>query len=111
MIINKLIIINRYIYEVLEQNIDIDKLFKKKQLEAYKIKSKIFKNVLQTYVKTINDAIIKENNIDNVVKNDIIDLLFRKKNKDLFKKFKFDFYYAYKHLFTTFFVNLNAKNN
>ena len=45
-IINKLTIINKHIYEVLEQNIDVDKLFKKKQLEAYKVKSKIFKNVL-----------------------------------------------------------------
>ena len=86
-------------------------MLKKKQLETYKIKSKIFKNVLQTYAKTIDNAIIKENNIDNVIKNNIIDLLFRKKNKNLFKKFKFDFYYAYKHLFTIFFVNLNAKNN
>ena len=110
-IINKLTIINKYIYEILEQNIDVDKLFKKKQLETYKIKSKIFKNVLQTYAKTINDAITKENNINNVVKNNIIDLLSRKKNKNLSKKFTFDFYYAYKYLSTTFFVNLNAKNN
>ena len=110
-IINKLTIINKHIYEVFEQNIDIDKLFKKKQFEAYKVKSKIFKNILQTCVKTVDDAATKENNIDNVVKNNIIDLLSRKKNKNLFKKFKFDFYYVYKHLSTTFFVNLNAENN
>ena len=110
-IINKLTIISKYIYEVFEQNIDVNKLFKKKQLEAYKIKSKIFKNVLQICVKTVNDAITKENNIGNVIKNNIIDLLFRKKNKNLFKKFKLDFYYAYKHLFMIFFANFNAKNN
>ena len=86
-------------------------MFKKKQLETYKIKSKIFKNVLQICVRTVDDATTKENNIDNVVKNNIIDLLSRRKNKNLFKKFKFDFYYAYKHLFTIFFVNLNAENN
>ena len=110
-IINKLITINKHIYEILEQNIDVNKLPKKKQLEAYKIKSKIFKNVLQAYAKTINDAATKENNIDNVIKNNIIDLLFRRKNKNLFKKFTFDFYYAYKHLLTIFFANLNAENN
>ena len=78
-IINKLTAISKYIYEVFEQNIDVDKLFKEKQFEAYKIKSKIFKNILQVYVKTIDDAAIKENNINNVIKNDIIDLLSRKK--------------------------------
>ena len=110
-IINKLIAINKHIYEILEQNIDVNKLFKKKQLEAYKIKLKIFKNVLRACVKTVNNTIIKENNIDNVVKNQIIDLLTRRKSHDLIKKFKFDFYYAYKHLSTIFFANLNAENN
>ena len=86
-------------------------MLKEKQLEAYKIKSKIFKNVLQACVKTINNIIIKENNIDNVIKNHIIDLFTRRKNHDLIKKFKFDFYYTYKHLLSIFFVNLNAENN
>ena len=110
-IINKLTIINKHIYEVIEQNIDINKLFKKKQFETYKIKSKIFKNVLQAYIRTINNTIIKKNNINNVIKNHIIDLLIRRKNHNLIKKFKFDFYYAYKHLLTIFFISLNAKNN
>ena len=110
-IINKLIAINKHIYEVLEQNIDVDKLFKKKQFETYKIKSKIFKNVLRACVKIVNNTITKENNIDNVVKNQIIDLLTRKKSHNLIKKFKLDFYYAYKHLSMIFFANLNIENN
>ena len=45
MMMNKLTIINKHIYEILDQDIDINKLFKKK-LKTYKIKSEIFKDVL-----------------------------------------------------------------
>ena len=66
---------------------------------------------MQTYIRIIDNAITEKNNINNVVKNNIIDLLSRRKNKNLFKKFTFDFYYAYKYLSTIFFANLNAENN
>ena len=80
-------------------------------MKAYKVKSEIFKDVLRAYARIVDDATTEGNNIGNAIKDHIIDLLARRKNHDLSKKFKLDFYYAYKYLSTSFFANLNAEDN
>lgn len=101
---HKLTAIGKHIYEVLDQDVDVDKLPKEKQLEAYKVKSEIFRDVLQACARTVNDAAVGGSNTGNAVQDYLIDLLVKRKLHDLSKKFRFDFYYAYRYILASFFA-------
>ena len=64
-----MIVINKHIYAILNQNVNLNKLLNETQLQIYKNKFEIFKDFLRIYAKIINDVAIESANNDNVIKN------------------------------------------
>ena len=54
---------------------------------------------------------MKNDNINNVIKDHIINILIKEKFYDFFKKFRLDYYFVYKYILSNFFIDLNAEND